>query len=283
MTGTGAKRREPVGRKQRLLPDIVPISASSLDAWRRCPREYGNRQVLGLPESDAGTSPDFGNLVHSMLEQIHRHGECRDAAHVEEVLALHGLEPDGAIAGIVARHAARCPSPAEHAKHELEVARFHRRPPPMFMATGRLDAVWQHDGLLEVRDYKTGSVVTERIVDDPRARLQAWLAAPIAVRLGLRLRVRYEHLAAEVADDPEPFEPEPEDLDAIEEELRAFAAAIHAAAAAHEFPGTADAEVCGSCRYRSICPDSAARGVPTWPTPPDPDLDADLDTDLDTG
>ncbi len=260
-------------RGGRVLPDIVPISASSLDMWRRCPREYWNKHVLGLPESDAGSSPDFGNLVHSMLEQIHRRGDCHDAAHVEEVLALHGLEPDGALAGIVARHATRCPSPAQHAKHELEVARFHRRPPPMFMATGRLDAVWQHDGLLEIRDYKTGTVVTERIVDDPRARLQAWLAAPIARRLRLQLRVRYEHLAAEIDDDPEPFEPEPEDLDTIEEELRETAAAIHAAAAVRSFPGVADAEVCTFCRYRSICPESAAPGVPTWPVPPDPDED----------
>ena len=143
----------------------------------------------------------------------------------------------------------------------------------MFMATGRLDAVWQHDGLLEVRDYKTGSVVTDRIADDPRARLQAWLAAPIALRLGLQVRVRYEHLAAEILDDPEPFEPDAEDLEAIEEELRVTAAEIHAAAAEPAFPGVAETEVCGFCRYRSICPESAAPGVPTWPVPPDPDPD----------
>jgi RecB family exonuclease len=259
--------------RERLLPDIVPISASSLEMWRRCPREYFNKYVLGLPESDSGSSPDFGNLVHAMLERIHRDGSCRDDAHVEEVLALHGIEGDGAMAGIVERHAQRCPSPAEHAKHELEIARFHRLPPPMFMATGRLDAVWQHDGLLEVRDYKTGSVVTERIADDPRARLQAWLAASIAERLGLVLRVRYEHLAAEIDDDPEPFEPDADDLDAIDEELRTTAAAIQTAAADHAFPGVAEAEICGYCRYRSICPESAAPGVPTWPTPPDDDPD----------
>jgi hypothetical protein len=33
----------------------------------------------------------------------------------------------------------------------------------------------------------------------------------------------------------------------------------------------AEREVCGTCRYRSICPESAAPGVPTWPTPPDAD------------
>ena len=104
-----------------------------------------------------------------------------------------------------------------------------------------------------------------------------WLAQPIADRLGLRLRIRYEHLAAEVGDDPEPFEPDEDDLEAIDEELRSTAAAMQAAAADHDFPGVADAEVCGHCRYRSICPASVVPGVPTWPTPPDPDLDDDVD------
>ena len=36
----------------------------------------------------------------------------------------------------------------------------------------------------------------------PRARLQAWFAAPLAARDGLRIRVRYEHLAAEVGRRP---------------------------------------------------------------------------------
>ncbi len=260
--------------RERILPEILGISASSLETWRRCPREYFDAHVLGLPESDAGRAPDYGNLVHAMLERIHRDGSCRDTAHVEEVLALHGIDPDGALTGLVARHAQRCPSPAEHEKHELELARFFRRPP--FMATGRLDAVWQHDGTLDVRDYKTGSVVTERVADDPRARLQAWLAEPIARRLGLKLRVRYEHLAPEIVDDPELFEPDEDDLEAITEELCTVVAEIRAAADARAFPGVAEREVCVTCRYRSICPESAAPGVPTWPTPPDPDLVDDL-------
>jgi hypothetical protein len=119
-------------------------------------------------------------------------------------------------------------------------------------------------------------VVTDRVADDPRARLQAWLAQPRARREGLRLRIRYEHLAPEIADDPEAFEPDDEDLEAIGEELRGVAAAIHEAAAAGAFPGVAEADVCGTCRYRSICPESAAPGVPTWPTPPDLDPDEGL-------
>lgn len=257
--------------RERLLREILALSASAIECWRRCPREYLDDYVLGVPASDEGRPPDYGTLVHAMLEQIHRHGSCHDMSHVEEVLALHAIDADNAVAGAIVRHASRCPSPAPREWHEVEAVRLHKAPPPTFIVTGRLDAVWQHDGLLEVRDYKTGSVVTERVADDPRARLQAWLAAPRAERGGLQLRIRYEHLAPEVADDPEPFEPDEDDLEAIGEELRTVAAAIHEAAAAGVFPGTAEADVCGTCRYRSICPDSAAPGVPTWPTPPDLD------------
>ena len=35
--------------------------------------------------------------------------------------------------------------------------------------------------------------------------------------------------------------------------------------AEREFRGVADAAVCGRCQYRSICEDSAAPGVPSWP------------------
>jgi hypothetical protein len=175
----------------------------------------------------------------------------------------------------VTRHASRCPSPALDEWHEVEAVRFSKAPPPQFIVTGRFDAVWHHDGLLEVRDYKTGAVVSDRVADDPRARLQAWLAAPRAMRLGLQVRVRYEHLAPEITDDPESFEPDEEDLEQIGTELRAVATAIRDAAAAGSFPGVADAEVCRTCRYRSICPESAAPGVPTWPTPPDVDPDVD--------
>ena len=38
---------------------------------------------------------------------------------------------------------------------------------------------------------------------------------------GLQLRLRYEYLSADVADDPDAWEPDTDDLAAIEEELRA--------------------------------------------------------------
>ena len=83
------------------------------------------------------------------------------------------------------------------------------------------------------------------------------MLAPLAEQLGLRLRIAFEHLAAEVVDDPEPFEPDADDLVAIGEELRHEVEAIRAEAT---FAGVGDPDVCHRCRYRSICPDSAAAG-----------------------
>ncbi len=249
---------------ERLLGDIVPLSASSLDTWLRCRREFLASQLLGVPESDDGISPDQGLLVHALLRHVHQHGSCRDRDHVAGVLVAHNLDGSSTIAGFIERHARRCPPDAGAGEHEIERARFHRLPPPMFMATGRIDAIWRHRGLLDARDYKTGRPFTERVADDPRARLQAWLLAPLSRREGLRLRLRYEFLAAEVDDDPEPFEPEDDELDEIEDELRGVVAAI---AAEEKFAGVADASLCRSCRFRSLCPDSAAPGVPVWPVP----------------
>ena len=145
------------------------------------------------------------------------------------------------------------------------------------MATARFDAVWVHDGVLDVRDYKTGRRWYDRITEDPRAKVQAWVAARLASERGLRLRLRYEHLAAEIVEDPDPWEPEADDLVALEEELRQAVEAIQAESGwqgvndeaiwrEQDFSGVGDAAICGTCRYRSICPESAAPAQPIWPT-----------------
>ena len=54
------------------------------------------------------------------------------------------------------------------------------------------------------------------------------------------------------------------------EELHAPVLAMRAAT---EWPGAADLEVCGRCRYRSICPVSASPGEPVWPRFDDEDDD----------
>ena len=104
----------------------------------------------------------------------------------------------------------------DRAIREHELARFHRVPPPMFMATARIDAIWVHDGILDARDYKTGSLWHTRVADVPAAKVQAFVLAQAAAQRDLRLRLRYEYLQPEIADDPEPWEPYEDDLALVE-------------------------------------------------------------------
>ena len=255
-----AVRASMLTRRDALVPAMLALSPSALESWHRCRREWRDRTLLSLPPSDLVEGTEHGLLLHRLLHLLHRTGSCHDEDHVAEVLVAHGA--DARTHEEVQRHVARCPIGAEAVGHEVEWARAHAGP-PVFLATARLDAVWVHDGVLDLRDYKSGRVAELPVEHDRRARLQAWVAAPYAARRGLRLRLRYEHLATEVLEDPEPWEPTDEDLSRVDDEL---AVAVRDMLTERAFAGVADASVCGRCRYRSICDDSAAPGVPSWPT-----------------
>jgi hypothetical protein len=257
-------RASMLTRRDALVPGLLSISPTSLATWHRCPRQWRDRALLNLPLSDPHDGASHGLLLHRLLHLVHRTGSCHDAAHVDDVVAAHNA--DARTADELRRHADRCPRDAESVGHEVEWARAHPGP-PVFVATARFDAVWVHDGILDVRDYKSGRVAEHPVDQDTPARLQAWVAAPRAAERGLRLRLRYEHLATEVLDDPDPWEPTDEDLVAVEEQLRVTVAAMLTERA---FSGVHDDAVCGHCGYRSICDESAAPGVPSWPCPPGP-------------
>lgn len=246
----------------RYLPDIPTLTPSSYDDYTRCPRLFFLGALLRVPASDHAPTSTQGQLVHDMLWRVHESGSCHDVDHVRDVLAGHGVDTD-VMRDYVARHARRCPSIAATGEaHEHWLARFHRVPPPMFMAVARVDAIWVHDGWLDARDYKTGSRWHERVSDVPAARVQVFLLAPKARERGLHLRLRYEYLSPEVDDDPDPWEPDDDDLDAIEEELREAVADMRGD---QEWAGVAEPDVCGRCRYRTVCRDSVAPGEPAWP------------------
>jgi len=258
---------------KRLLSDIVSLTPSNYDDFKRCPRLFYCKALLGLPASDPAPSTDQGLLVHDMLRKIHADGQCYDTAHVADVLVAHGIDT-AAVREMVARHADRCPSRASKgAAHEVDLARFHRVPPPMFMATARIDAVWIHDGIVDARDYKTGGKWDESVSEIAAARVQAFVLAARAEALGYRLRLRYEYLQPEVDDDPEPWELDEETLATVEEELRA---AVEQMWAEEDWRGVSEIETCRRCQYRSICRDSAAPGEPAWPVlSTDPSGDTD--------
>ncbi|MEX2268113.1 MAG: PD-(D/E)XK nuclease family protein, partial [Acidimicrobiia bacterium] len=222
-------RGSMTSRKADRFPSILVLSPTSLDAWRRCRRELGNR-ALSIPPSDPEGGTAHGLYLHDILRFVHQQGSCRDEQHVAEILAMHGA--DERVADEIRRHVTKCPIDAESVGHEVEWVRTNPKP-PVFLASARLDAVWRRDDVLEIRDYKTGQRAVEMTADDPRARLQGWVAAPRAAALGLRLRVRYEHLSREVDEDPEPWALDEHDLAHVDEELPTLVSEMRAARELH--------------------------------------------------
>lgn len=243
-----------------LAPPILPFSATAYRTWRDCRRQFLLRYVLHIPRSDDATgSTSRGDRLHGVLRLLHETGSCSDDAHVREVVAAHGLDENDR--DQIQRHRRRCPDDAERGHHEVERFRYRRRT-PVFLARARLDAVWVRPGLLDVRDYKTGSRRYDRVADDPGARVQAWVLWPRAQQQGLELRIAYEQLAPDVDEDPEPFTVTPDDAAEVEAEL---VRAAHALRDERTWNGENDAHVCRFCEFRSVCSHSATPGEPRWP------------------
>ena len=255
-------------RRGETLPAVLSLTPSSVEAFERCPRLWRSQHLLSVPPSDDSAPGVHGQEVHDLLRQLHRDGPCDDPARIEDIVLAHGASER--VHAELRSHARRCPPGAATFGHEFTPSRLYNRP-PHFIGSARIDAAWVHDGLLDVRDYKTGAVWHSRVADDMRARLQAWVLAPLAEQRDLRLRIRYEHLATEVDEDPDDWEPDAEDLEAVEQELIALVARIRAET---EWRGVADTEICRWCKYRSICPDSALPGAAAWPR-----VDDDVDVD----
>lgn len=242
---------------------VLPLSVTALERWDRCRRQYLLHDLLSLAAPDVAQAGDdagagFGLAAHRLLEAVHREGACGDGDRTSSLAV--DIDPAIApqLAALAGRHAARCPGrggAVDWAAHEHGIARFNRRPGPLFMLTGRIDALWAHGGVLAAHDYKTGVPRVDRLGDLLAARVHAWLVAPLAARRGLRVRIVFEYLDASVHEWPDPYEPEDEDLAAIGDELRAVAATIRDETA---FTGSGEPADCRWCPYRSVCRDAPA-------------------------
>lgn len=242
----------------RLNPAYPVLSPTGFRSFIDCRRLFLLHHLIALPPSDRNRdTTSTGIVVHDVLRLIHTRGSCSDDRLVEDTLDAHSLTP--AAREMVLDHRRRCPDDARASAHEID--RYRRGSRPAFIARARFDAIWVRDGWLDVRDYKTGGRPYERVRDDPGARLLAWVAARDAARKGLRLRLSYEQLSPDIDEDPEPFEPDHDDLGAISDELAAFANALRSE---REWPGVRDSYLCSHCEYRSVCRDSTNPGETAW-------------------
>lgn len=228
------------------LGPIITLGPSSLDEWISCRRRYRNRYLLDLADGGGSPSADTGRLVHELLHRTHLASVCNDWAAVEALCALHYPGQAQLLLPYVAEHAKRCPPNTEWSLHEHGLARYVRRGSPRWLVTGRIDAIWAHDGMLDVRDYKTGRAHYDRVADDLAARVQAFLLVPLAAQHGLRLRITYEQLNGDPG--PDAWEVEDEDVVALRDELHRLVVEI---AEEEVFAGCANPLVCANCKYLS--------------------------------
>jgi RecB family exonuclease len=244
-----------VRKPATFVAGLVKLTPSYLDTWIRCHRQFRANYLLNLPANSQGESAVAGLEVHRLLHLLHeKWGSCDTPRDIESLMGEFQNNNRFGLDGCVQRHREFCPGRDLEGEHEVTVARLYPGPPRPFMMTGRIDAIWTHDGMLDVRDYKTGRLFFDRTADDLSAKVQAWLVEPIAAREGLRIRVQHEYLAPEVEHQPETFEPEEEDLEEVGQMISRIAQEIYESG----FEGTSDSNVCGWCGYRDPCPDAFA-------------------------
>ena len=252
------------GRKRDLLPGILHVTPTGLDTWRRCPREWRDHQLFGIPASDTDPGGVHGQQLHDALHMIHVEGSCHDVEHVGDVLVRRGLDHDDRLWGEIERHTTRCPEPDGGGR-----PRDH--PGPVLVAPHR--AVHGDRAARRAvgarRPARRARLQERAGVERPRRRRQAGAPAGLDPRSRLPTRAvcgcgsRSSTSRPRWSTTPSRSSPTPTTCSPSK---RTSGARSPRSAPRPSSSGVADPDVCRRCRYRSICPDSATPGVPVWPT-----------------
>lgn len=230
-----------------IAPGMLVLNASRMRDFDECPRRFLLRHVLRLAGDDEhidDTSAAAGRNVHAELRARHDEPDQHDA--------IGPVDAEGTgdpwVIGRARAHIALCPRDrADYVGGEIDLRWLIAR--KNLLITGRVDAIWRHlDGMVEVRDYKTG-VCPESLHDDIGASLYLLLASAALPHNG-HVRITYEALAG---DQPRTFH-----LDATTANLRrsydlviSFAERIRVEKSFVARPSTS---TCVRCSFSSMCP-----------------------------
>lgn len=162
--------------------DKILLSVSQVDCWLRCPQDFYYRYVLDIP-----LPPDparaYGTAIHAVIESIHEGLRAGKMPDVEELMQLaQDLLPTQGYFTAATRDRSH-----EQAKKSIQKLhdRFKSEPLPReiekafrieipgtaLVLKGRIDAVYDNGGGVEIKDYKTGLSVSS--ADQAKKRAQA--------------------------------------------------------------------------------------------------------------
>lgn len=241
-------------------PGILVITASKVRDLAACPRRYGLAHVLRL-EPDAAASEQteelaLGLALHTELRLRHQHFDRHRSDGFVDAMSPGTPWISHRVQG----HLALCPSTIVHdsvsyVDGECDLQWFRSR--RNVIVRGRIDALWLYDdGLLEVRDYKSGSV-PDTLDDDPAALIYGLLALthPVAAYKQRVQRVRVTYEALRAADSTTVS------LDVNGDVIRRALSLIQNVdeqiRREKRFHATPSPGACGTCAYRFSCPFSA--------------------------
>ncbi|HEY1064006.1 MAG TPA: ATP-dependent DNA helicase, partial [Candidatus Saccharimonadales bacterium] len=147
------------------------MSVSQIVCWLNCPQDFYYQFVLGMPVPD-DPSRQYGTAIHAAIEQIHqgrRDGNPPSLEdlleHVKSALPRRGYASAGSRDRAHAQALQTVPRLYERFMHDplpLEVEQSFgvHIPNTILKMVGRIDAVYQLEKGVEIRDFKTSTSVT---------------------------------------------------------------------------------------------------------------------------
>ncbi len=249
------------------------FSYSQLDAYERCPLQYAFRHVYRIPTARAVAALTFGTTAHATFEAFTRERRER-AARGEPPPTREDLgrlfaaawEPEGfpdrtseqayrrRTASLLDNFWTGELANAGEALHEELPFELRIDPgdgTPVVRVGGSIDRVDRlPSGGLEVVDYKTGQLSSQKGVDESLQLTIYALACRDALQLGTPERVTLYFTEAATRMSTARTDAQ---LDAARDEILARAAVIRSG----DFHATPSPKACGRCDYRAICPSRA--------------------------
>jgi RecB family exonuclease len=238
---------ETLGAAIQPASGLLILSASRIRSFLTCPRRFYLAHVLKVPAKDTDSDASvLGHAVHRELFERH----LRPDTHNAEGVVADDVPTDSFITSRVAAHNTLCPhTTSDNAAYlggEVDLRWLVRS--KNMLIVGRADALWRHsDGMLELRDYKTGQCPDALDTDFPA--LVYLLLAATHPSHPKSVRVAYERLGPN---------PSLVTLDATTDLLRQTIENLKNLAdqirRERNFGATPSEAACGSCPYAGICP-----------------------------
>ncbi len=266
-----------------LKPDVpagvvgpLHLSASSLEMYDGCPRQYYYKHVVQIPES-VGFEARLGTAIHRTLEEFHRRHPRADLDLLPELLNLFDME----VAGVEFQSEREKDQGMQrgrelltlYLREEMERAgglvraevekEFTLRLDSEVFLRGKIDRLDElTDGRLRVVDYKSGKLATRPAYLDgfqmpiyALAVLEAFGRELESVEViglkELKELVKGTQLARWVLawNGSDKFSLTPQRLQQLKEQIQQIAQGIRAG----RFDPVPDEQRCGWCSYRLLC------------------------------